>query len=846
MKTLLLKEARMLLPFWVAALLLAVASVLIAAPGWPLAGTTPLWFGVGIVLLSVAPFGMEFSYGTFQMLLAQPVPRRQIWLAKVFVALVAMASVLGLLAICWQFRAPRMPVVHGAFSEMVLTAAMMVMVILVGGLWTTLLLRQIAAALWFTPLIPGFLFVLVMGLTDGFAKDGNHLAGVAAMIAYSVVSLIWAAWLFARAQDTQWAGGVLSLPLQDFLHFRRPGQAAAKPRPPLAALVAKEFQLHHAALLIAGCVALLQVAWVVVIAWIGIPRSERAEVFLNVTLILLCFFWWCIPLLIGVAVVAEERRLGTLDAHLCLPVNRRLQFLVKLGVALFLSVICAAVPMWLMNQIAPALGVPRNETFTLGLLSLVAAAIGFLSLYASTLARNTLHALSIAVVVIIGCAALTQTWIYHKRIFGVLLWQGPIGQYICWPVLAVTLAALAYVNFRHLHEGRRTWMVNVAILLASVLLATGVTALSYHRAWELALPLEPDHGPAKIQGTGKSKVCGGTFGRFFVLLPDGRIWVSADYQVHRWHNVRPPHAREVESGFLPGTNLVDIVETGFVALRSDGSLWNLIMYEPRQLPRLALSRIGSDDDWAAVSGMASAHYLAIKQDGTLWGWGNNHQHALGSDLPAKVLEPTRLGNDSDWIGCHALLNETIGVKRDGSVWRYGPVQGTDNYWNSSRWIRLNLPGEPQALLPHFGLALYTDGGLHRFSTSDTNQPRRDLAQNKSITRGALALDMDFQGKHLWALARDGIIWQIPQGLDPAVRRYEFRPDLAVKWSRHSDWIALQADMEHLIALSADGKLCAWVSIDVPLGGQLLRPSRRPIANINILGDGPIPLPPPAD
>ena len=41
------------------------------------------------------------------------------------------------------------------------------------------------------------------------------------------------------------------------------------------------------------------------------------------------FLWLLIPWLMGCVAIAEERKLGTMESQLCLPVNRRLQFAVK-------------------------------------------------------------------------------------------------------------------------------------------------------------------------------------------------------------------------------------------------------------------------------------------------------------------------------------------------------------------------------------------------------------------------------------------------------------------------------------------------------------------------------------
>ncbi len=85
MNALVRKEIRLILPFWGIALLLAVLPSFIA-PGdsWVSSINEIIYwaFGFGAVLLGLAPFGQEFSLGTFQALLAQPLERRQMWKTK--------------------------------------------------------------------------------------------------------------------------------------------------------------------------------------------------------------------------------------------------------------------------------------------------------------------------------------------------------------------------------------------------------------------------------------------------------------------------------------------------------------------------------------------------------------------------------------------------------------------------------------------------------------------------------------------------------------------------------------------------------------------------------------------
>src|SRR5438876_9163257 len=147
-KPLLAKELRLLLPAYVMALLLAIAPVF--APVWllrknPALALYPFWFGAA--LLALSSFGREFGLNTFPLILAQPIERTRIWWTKVAVLAGAMTTVF--VAWCLSCAAcADIGLGRSFWRETLASGGAAVAVAVAGGLWTTLLLRQVAAALW--------------------------------------------------------------------------------------------------------------------------------------------------------------------------------------------------------------------------------------------------------------------------------------------------------------------------------------------------------------------------------------------------------------------------------------------------------------------------------------------------------------------------------------------------------------------------------------------------------------------------------------------------------------------------------------------------------------------------
>jgi ABC-type transport system involved in multi-copper enzyme maturation permease subunit len=578
-----------------------------------------------------------------------------------------------------------------------------------GGLWTTLLFRQVAAALWFTILIPVVLLYSVAELMVSIfhlARPLPEWSLFAVLAVYSIAGFLWARWQFLHAQDIQWTGGPVSLPA--WLGFgTRPRSTAELPnRKPLRALIRKEFQSHHVSLLIAGILLLLHLAAITI-------RSVRPGALQpNDILQTVLEFWWslwlALPLVIGSSAVAEERKLGTLESQLCQPTTRRMQLVAKLTVALVLGIFLGGFMSWLLESAGARLGGanPIASVFSkvefasqpLLMTGLAAAWITFISFYASTLTRNTLQAIGAAILAglpltgIMGWAIEASPGYRHD------LWGISLLGWIGLPALLATLLWLTFKNYKHLHVGWNVWLRNLVTIFIVLTFATVAASTIYKRPWELLMTLEPRHGPAQLSGPVRPRICVTQGFEVFVLLPDGRIWVAQNYEgkevgEHAWDERKSRREKiympvPVEGTFLATSNWVSLVNSHnqVAGIRSDGTLWKVFSRNPRSnsqwtrmVPTPEPERIGADSNWRAIAAGGS-HFLALKADGTLWGWGDNGEGQLGVG-PKQILDdPGRIGTASDWATVFAGHQTSVGVKRDGSVWKWGQLNIGPDGW----------------------------------------------------------------------------------------------------------------------------------------------------------------------
>ena len=120
---------------------------------------------------------------------------------------------------------------------------------------------------------------------------------------------------------------------------------------------------------------------------------------------------------------------------------------------------------------------------------ILAAAIFFISFYASTVSRTTIQAIGVAIVVAVAFyfyALATAMGIFK---LGHSSSQGRTGLellnlYLGVPILLLALGALTYWNFKWLHpESKLRWRNGLAVLAAFAFIFIATNAI-YFRAWK--------------------------------------------------------------------------------------------------------------------------------------------------------------------------------------------------------------------------------------------------------------------------------------------------------------------------------------------------------------------------
>ena len=789
------KELRALLPPWGLALVLAVLPIWLV---WP--GAAGIWagspgylvnapFALGVLLLSLTPFGQELNWGTYSILLAQPVSRARIWRIKTLLLALALLLVFVAFSLSALLRitsvmdisqvggraVPYSAAVVGNLATMIagnrreaLLDSLMVgglgaLAGFAGGLWTTLLFRQVSPAFWLTLLVPMGLGLLASQLLGGFS-DLVARTGVCAVLGlYSAVGFVWARRLFEEVEDIQWTDGIVSLPKWGrTASHAQPGIGFRKRRA-VRALLSKELQSQYVNLLLAGGLLLIHL---VVLAMRRLGADYLA------TTPELRHDAGSFPGSVARHAAAGGKRrcrrgaeAGDIRDSLLPPDEPMAAVQHQMGVALLLGTFLGAVVPLTIERLGTAVGLRPYTLVALGqdvlpLMStslLVAVGIALLSVYGSSLARNTLQALGASILACVIGSVLTMLAANPPPLDEVLLWGPRLIAWILVPVMLLALIALAYRNYRHLQLTAKAWRRNGLVLLVALVGTTTVTSAVYHRFWEAWLPLEPPHTYRGFFGSGRQaatpKVQTSST-KMAALLFDGRLWLRQ--RAVSWTKVARGQAGysvrlatgRAKAGFVPGSNwrTFALSDLGCFAIQTDGTLWDLSRLEPGTGDAgSGVTQVGESRGWVQLSA-GWDHYCGLKSDGTLWEWRYRPVPAGASE--ERFQAPAQVGTDTDWIAVASSAQGNVAIKVDGTIWRWGayddwPRSGGathETFAQPKRWLA--FPGRQRPVSISFdwsGLAAVCDDGSlwlgGNFPSRLRGQPATETASSEMVRYG---------------------------------------------------------------------------------------------------------------
>ena len=174
---------------------------------------------------------------------------------------------------------------------------------------------------------------------------------------------------------------------------------------------------------------------------------------------------------------------------------------------------------------------------------------------------------------------------------------------------------------------------------------------------------------------------------------------------------------------------------------------------------------------SGVAGIAAGdrHTVVLKDDGTVWAWGDNSDGQLGDGTTTSSLTPTSVPGLSGFSAIAAGFLYTVALKDDGTIWSWG-----DNY----------------------------NGHVNTFERRTSPTPVSGLSEVAAIAAGQ---------SHTVALKVDGTVWAWGKNTYGQLGAGSTSRTAPLQIPGLSGVTAIAAGSDHSVALKNDGTVWAWGS-----------------------------------
>ena len=245
-----------------------------------------------------------------------------------------------------------------------------------------------------------------------------------------------------------------------------------------------------------------------------------------------------------------------------------------------------------------------------------------------------------------------------------------------------------------------------------------------------------------------------------------------------------------------------------IAIAEDGTLWAWGgIWNGSKIP----SRVGSDTDWASVSGQ----YM-IKENGTLWMFSGQ--------------SVVRQGVDSDWAQVSCGDSHILLLKTDGSLWASGSNGSGQlglGHNNAASWARVGTANHWVSVAAgnNFSLAIATDGdrrmiygwgannvyqlGLYPIGTANKNVPTffyRPSYANDDWNLIAAG------GSHSMAIRNNGTLWTWGHNYYGQTGMAAYQDEYTMYHVQiganagAGTWVSVAGNSNYTLAVNSDGSL----------------------------------------
>ncbi|MBP3965612.1 stalk domain-containing protein [Paenibacillus lignilyticus] len=196
-----------------------------------------------------------------------------------------------------------------------------------------------------------------------------------------------------------------------------------------------------------------------------------------------------------------------------------------------------------------------------------------------------------------------------------------------------------------------------------------------------------------------------------------------------------------------------------LGIKKDGTVWqwgDTTTYRGTEVGETNLSslvpvKVPGLTGVIAVTG-GQTHSLALRDDGTVWAWGGNHDGELGDGTDKSRALPAQVTGLTDVVAIESDWTRSFAVKKDGTVWGWGGIYYQDSdgtIHNASVPMQFNGLSDVVSISSGYGsfVALKKDGTVWQYLDQLTQIP--DVEDIVQVAVGS---------QYTYGLDTDGTVW----------------------------------------------------------------------------------------
>jgi alpha-tubulin suppressor-like RCC1 family protein len=283
---------------------------------------------------------------------------------------------------------------------------------------------------------------------------------------------------------------------------------------------------------------------------------------------------------------------------------------------------------------------------------------------------------------------------------------------------------------------------------------------------------------------------------------------------------------DIEDYFVTDYRLIDNFVGDSLWVWGTNESFSLGINQGNVIRSTPVTTFAGGTNWKYISS-GGYHNAAIKTDGSLWVWGDGGSGRLGTnDTTSRSTPVTTFAGGNNWKQVAASGGYTLAIKTDGSLWGWG-IQQDGVLGNGEQYGSVNVPVNPSgggnnwksASAGSPSAAIKTDGSLWVFGSNNNGQLGINVNGGLKVTPvTTFAGGNDWKqvscgSEYVAAIKTDGSLWTWGRGTEGQLGNFSNtnRSTPVTTFAGGNDWKSVACGNQYTMAIKTDGSLWGWGS-----------------------------------